>query len=75
MNRGDKQIKEYSDVFHKEYEIEDTVRIVNTKQAGLYVKNHVQLVDLFWSNDTLVFVFNKEGSKNAYTLWKDHKLS
>ena len=41
-------IKEYSEMFNKEYEIEDTVRIVNTRQAGLYVKHNVPLVDLFW---------------------------
>ena len=62
-------------MFNREYEIEDTVRIVNTKQAGLYVKNNVPLVDLFWSRDTLVFVFNREQSKNAYDLWCKHELN
>lgn len=61
-------------MFDKEYEIEDTVRIVNTKQAGLYVKNNIQLVDLFWSRDTLVFVFDKEQSKEVYNLWCKHEL-
>ena len=68
-------IKEFSDILKKEYEIEDTVRIVNTKQAGLYVKHNVPLVDLFWSKDTLVFVFDKEKSREAYSLWCDHKLN
>ena len=69
-----KNIKEFSDVFHKEYEVEDTIKIVNTRQAGLYVKHNVPLIDLFWSKDTLVFVFDKENSKIAYDLWCKHEL-
>lgn len=72
--RGEQTIKEYSEMFDREYEIEDTVRIVNTRQAGLYVKNNIPLVDLFWSRDTLVFVFDREKSKNAYDLWCKHEL-
>ena len=71
---GGIKLKEYSEMFHREYEIEDTVRIVNTRQAGLYVKNHIPLVDLFWSGNTLVFVFNREQSKQAYRLWCRHEL-
>ncbi len=73
--RGELDIKEYSEMFHKEYEIEDTVRIVNTRQAGLYVKNNVPLIDLFWSKNTLVFVFHREDSKIAYDLWCKHQLT
>lgn len=72
--KGDKDIKEYSELFNNVYEIEDTVRIVNTKQAGLYIKNNVTLVDLFWSKNSLVFVFDKQSSKIAYDLWCNHKL-
>ena len=67
-------IKEFSDVFHKEYDVEDTVKIVNTRQAGLYVKHNVPLIDLFWSKDTLVFVIDREQSKIAYDLWCKHQL-
>lgn len=62
-------------MFHTEYEIEETVRIVNTKQAGMYVKHNIPLVDMFWSKDSLVFVFNREQSKKAYELWCNHKLT
>lgn len=62
-------------MFNREYENEDIVRIVNTRQAGLYIKNNISLVDLFWSKDTLVFVFDREQSKNAYDLWCKHELS
>ena len=68
-------IKEYSDIFHQEYEIEDTVRIINTKLAGLYIENNIPLIDIFWSRDNLVFVFDKKSSKNAYDLWCKHELN
>ncbi|MCU6733349.1 hypothetical protein [Diplocloster agilis] len=61
-------------MFRRDYEIEDTVRIVNTKQAGMYIKHNIPLVDLFWSRDTLVFVFNREYTKEAYELWCRHEL-
>lgn len=61
-------------MFHTEYEIEETVRIVNTKQAGMYVKHNIPLIDMFWSKDSLVFVFNREQSKKAYELWCKHEL-
>ena len=61
-------------MFRRDYEIEDTVRIVNTKQAGMYIKHNIPLVDLVWSRDTLVFVFNREDTKEAYELWCRHEL-
>jgi len=48
---------------------------VNTRQAGLYVKNNIPLVDLFWSRNTLVFVFDREKSKDAYDLWCKRELA
>ena len=48
---------------------------MNTRQAGLYVKNNIPLVDLFWSRDTLVFVFDREKSKAAYDLWCKRELA
>lgn len=67
-------IKEYSEQFNREYEIEDTVRIVNTRQAGLYIKHNIPLVDIFWSRDTLVFVFDREASREVYEKWCNHEL-
>lgn len=72
---GEEPMKEYSEIFGQEYEIEDTVRIVNTKQAGMYIKHNIPLVDLFWSRDTLVFVFQREASRKAYELWCRHELT
>lgn len=67
-------IKEYSEQFNQEYEIEDTVRIVNTKQAGLYIKNNIHLIDVFWSKENLVFVFDRRESKDVYQKWLRHEL-
>ena len=65
----------YSEQFNRYYNSEDVVNLVNTKQAGLYIKNGSPLVDIFWSRDSLVFVFNKIQSFKAYELWCDHKLA
>lgn len=64
----------YSKIFNNEYSTEDTVKIVNTRQAGLYIKNDIPLVDLFWSKNALVFVFNREESKRVYDLWCKREL-
>lgn len=61
-------------MFNKEYLTENTVKIVNTRQAGLYIKNDIPLVDLFWSKDALIFVFSREESKVAYDLWCKREL-
>lgn len=67
-------MKEYSKLFDREYDTDNTIRIINTKQAGLYIKNRVPLVDLYWSVNSLVFVFDREKSKEAYDLWCKYKL-
>lgn len=50
------------------------MKIVNTRQAGLYIKNNIPLVDLFWSKNALVFVFNRKECKEAYDLWCKREL-
>ena len=67
-------MKGYSEIFGWSYEHEDTICITNTKQAGLYIEHCVPLVDLFWSKDRLVFVFDKIASKEAYKKWCDYEL-
>lgn len=68
-------MKEYSRLFDRDYDTDNTIRIINTKQAGLYIKNRVPLIDLFWSVNSLVFVFDREKSKDAYDLWCKRELS
>lgn len=67
-------IKKHSCITNKKYQTENTVKIVNTRQAGLYIKNNIPLVDLFWSKNALVFVFDREESKEAYDLWCKREL-
>jgi len=61
-------------VFSKYYDIEKTVKILNTKQAGLYINAKIPLIDIFWSGGSLVFVFNKEDTNEVYDLWCKHEL-
>ena len=64
----------HSELTNMNYQIEKTVKIVNTRQAGLYIKHKIPLVDLFWSKNALVFVFNREESKEVYDLWCKREL-
>ena len=42
---------------------------------GKCLENNIPLIDIFWSRDNLVFVFDKKASKNAYDLWCKHELN
>ena len=69
-----KKIK-YSSLFNKEYNEIECIRIVNTKQAGLYIKHKIIPKDIYWDKETLVFVFNKNDTKLVYDLWCRHELN
>lgn len=73
-NKGCDDIKIQSDLFKNEYEMEEVVNIVNVKQAGAYIKNGARLYDLFYSRDSLVFVFNRIETKGLYDKWCKHEL-
>jgi len=64
----------YSHIFGTEYDDTNTVRIVNTKQAGKYIYHKVPLIDLYYSVETLVFVFNRDDTKEVYDKWCKHEL-
>lgn len=40
----------------------------------MYIKHNIPLVDLFWSKDSLVFVFNRDQTKEVYKMWCNHGL-
>lgn len=67
-----------SDFTKKIYDTKDVVRILNMNQAAAYMKYGIPLLDLWISKrnglPTLVFIFNRDESKEAYDLWCDHKL-
>lgn len=67
-------IKLYSDITKQEYEGEEVVNILNTKQAGMYIKHNARLMDLYWSRDSLVFVFSRNETKELYDLWCKREL-
>lgn len=52
----------------------NVVKIVNMKQAHLYIKHHVKPIDVFDSEDKLVFVFDKEKTKDLFTKWCNYEL-
>ncbi len=62
------------------YHIQNVCRIVNPKQAKLYIKNKVYPIDLYTSldnqgNDIIVYIFKKEDTQEVYKLWLSHKLN
>lgn len=52
----------------KYYEPSRCVYIVNVKQANLYLKHHVELLDVI-PGDPLAFVFDKRDTAPFYKLW------
>lgn len=65
----------YSEIFKRYYDTEDgTPPIVNIKQAGLYIKNNCPLLDLYWADGSLVFIFDKKASRQFYEAWKNFEL-
>lgn len=53
----------------------ETVRILNPKQAGMYVKNGVKPLDLVFT-DVLVFIFPKNKlTAELHRKWLNRELS
>ncbi len=58
----------------------DIVRILNLKQAMAFISNGAELIDIYTSKDRktgnpiLIFVFDKESTKDLYELWMKHEL-
>ena len=51
----------------------EIVKIVNLKQAGLYIKNGVKPIEVIYT-DRLVFVFNQEEAMPLFQKWCNYKL-
>jgi hypothetical protein len=64
----------------KTYDPKKAVRILNMYQAAAYMNHGVALIDLWSSKDIktgkpiLVFIFDRDESKEAYDLWCNHEL-
>lgn len=52
-----------------------TIEIVNVKQASMYIKNGVKPIDLYYGRDRLVFLFNKEETREVYDKWCKYTLN
>ncbi len=69
-----------SKITGKQYNVFESVKIVNIKQSILYIKNGCELLDLYVSNDRntgepiFVFVFPQKESKKYFDLWCKHEL-
>lgn len=53
------------------------VRIVNTRQATMYIKHGADLLRLYvdTNTDKLVFVFDREKTLNLYDKWCKYELN
>lgn len=64
-----------SSVTGKYYEPVDCIFIMNPKQAALYLKHDMELLDLIPNKDNLlVFVFDKKETSAVYRLWQTGDL-
>lgn len=69
-----------SNVTNKTYKPSKVVRILNIQQVIAYLNHGVELLDVYTSIDkktdgkVLVFLFDRESSKEAYDLWCRREL-
>lgn len=55
----------------------DVIKIYNKRQAAKYIKNGIQPIRLETTDDedeTILYVFEKESTKDVWEQWKHHKL-
>ena len=63
-----------------DYFSKDIIRIVNLMQAMAYISNGAEVIDIYTSKDLktekpiLIFVFNREATKQLYDAWCKHEL-
>ena len=69
-----------SEVTGKTYDPKKVVRILNMQQACKYIKARCYPLDIYPSidfktgNDVLVYLFDRDQSKELYRLWCNHEL-
>lgn len=76
MNESVYPVKDMvSDITGKQYNPSECVYIKNPVQTARYIKHNLPLLDLLVSDDDkLVFIFNREKSRECYELWLRHEL-
>ena len=55
--------------------IKETVKIVNPKQAQLYIKNGLEPIRVYWSINRIVYEFDRELSYPLFDKWCNYKLN
>lgn len=69
-----------SKITGKTYDIKKTIRLLNPQQAASYMCNGAEPVDIYASrhyetgNPVLVFLFDRESTKDLYDKWCNHEL-
>lgn len=51
----------------------ETVKIVNLDQVSKYIQHDIKPVDIQYTN-RLVFVFDKEQTKDVFKKWRNYEL-
>ena len=73
-------MKVESNLNPRNYTPNEVCRIVNPKQALLYIKHRLFPIDMYTSidaktgNDILVMIFDKDESYSLYQSWCNHEL-
>lgn len=68
-----------TNLYSRDYTEKEVYRIINHKQAKLYIKNRVFPIDMYASidknnNDVIVYVFLRDETKELYQLWQSYEL-
>lgn len=74
-------MKDYvkSDTTGKYYCASDVIRIINLRQILFYIKNGIEVLDFYPSQDfktgkdVMVFLVNKKDSQEVYQKWMENK--
>lgn len=56
------------------FSVNNIVKIINYKQASMYIKHGVKPIDLYYT-DVLVFVFDRDETREVYDKWCKYELN
>jgi len=68
-----------SKISGRKYDVFRALRIINPQQCAAYLEYGAELLDVYVSEDKdgkriLVFLFDREGTKDLYDKWCKHEL-
>lgn len=56
------------------YSADNACRIIDPKQNRLYMKHGLYPIDMYYSGDVIVYVYDKKSSYECYQKWCDRTL-